>query len=88
MWVEATEGWRVEVVTLAPGAFPDAREAELYLLNGEGGTARLELWNGTASRWNGTASRRSAPRRKQGRPGGAGARRSGALLSPVGGFEV
>ena len=46
LWIEDPEGFRVEVVNLAPGAFKDVLEAELHVFNGEGGVACLELWAG------------------------------------------
>lgn len=44
--IEDSGSWRAQVLTLAPGAFPNATEAALHVSRGEGGTATLPLWSG------------------------------------------
>ncbi len=50
MLIDRPEGVRVEVASLAEGAFHTAVEAELYVFSGEGGIAHLPLWNGRIMR--------------------------------------
>ena len=44
--VQEPRGFRVDILMLAPWTFDEPVDVELYVFSGEGGVARLPLWDG------------------------------------------